>query len=60
MGEVNDPIKLMEETANMLRGMTLDPAIPRHAKGAMESQIAKLERCVEQHLDDMNDESDLT
>jgi uncharacterized protein (UPF0147 family) len=36
-------IELMESTANMLRGMTMDPAIPAHAKEAMRSRIANLE-----------------
>ena len=37
---------LLEETANMLRGMTLDPAIPLHAKDAMRARITKLETAI--------------
>lgn len=38
---------LVEDTANMLRGMTLDPAIPAHAKGAMQNKIQELEDALE-------------
>ena len=44
-------LQLMESTANMLRGMMMDPAIPEHAKGAMWSQIAELEAAVEKNLE---------
>lgn len=44
-------LQLMENTANMLRGMTMDPAIPAHAKDAMRRQIAELEAAVEKHLE---------
>ena len=40
-------IEIMESTANMLRGMTLDPAIPQHAKSAMWGKISELEMAVE-------------
>ena len=40
-------VSLMEDTANMLRGMTMDPAIPEHAKEAMRSRSAELEAMVE-------------
>ena len=42
-----DLLDVIEETANMLRGMTLDPAIPKHAKEAMWNKIADLEKLVE-------------
>jgi hypothetical protein len=45
-----DALQLMENTAAMLRGMTMDPSIPAHAKGAMRSQISELEAMVEQRL----------
>lgn len=51
---MTDPIELLESTANMLRGMTLDPAIPRHAKEALHSKIAELEKCVEENLDSLS------
>ncbi len=35
--------QLIEDTANMLRGMTLDPAIPAHAKDVMRSKIVELD-----------------
>ena len=44
-------LQLLESTANMLRGMTMDPAIPEHAKEAMRAQIATLEATVERHLE---------
>ena len=44
-------LQLMENTANMLRGMTMDPAIPEHAKGAMRTTIADLEAAVEKNLE---------
>lgn len=40
-------LSVITETANLLRGMTLDPAIPAHAKEALWSQICKLEAFVE-------------
>jgi len=44
----NDEIyALIDETANMLRGMTLDPALPQHAKSAMWARIQTLEEALE-------------
>lgn len=40
--------QLIDDTACMLRGMTLDPAIPAHAKDAMRSKIQVLEEELEQ------------
>lgn len=40
-------IEAIESTVNMLRGMTLDPAIPQHAKSAMWGKISELEMLVE-------------
>lgn len=39
--------QLIDDTACMLRGMTLDPAIPAHAKGAMQTKIQVLEEALE-------------
>ena len=39
--------ELVEQTANMLRGMTMDPAIPAHAKEAMWARIRTLDSAVE-------------
>jgi len=44
-------LQLIEETANMLRGMTLDPAIPKHAKDAMRHRIETLEQAVASRLE---------
>lgn len=35
--------ELLDNTANMLRGMTLDPTIPQHAKAPMCRKIADIE-----------------
>ena len=42
--------ELIEGAANTLRGMTLDPAIPPHAKGAMREKIQELEKALEKLL----------
>ena len=42
---------LMEQTAYMLRGMTMDPAIPKHAKDAMHLRIKELEDAVEEAIE---------
>lgn len=39
-------IELMEETANMLRGMCMDPRIPQDAKEALWSRVGKLDSAV--------------
>ena len=36
-------LEALDKTALMLRGMTMDPAIPKHAKGAMLERIKELE-----------------
>ena len=46
-------VSLMEDTANMLRGMTMDPAIPDHAKEAMRSRFAELEAMVETAIESL-------
>ena len=45
--------QLIEDTANMLRGMTLDPAIPRHAKEAMQTRIQLLDEASEKLLEEL-------
>jgi len=47
--EMNEILELMEETANMLRSVTLDPAIPGHAKPAMRLQVEKFETMVQKY-----------
>ena len=48
---VGELLSLIESTANMLRGMTMDPAIPVHAKEAMRLKITELENTVENYVD---------
>ena len=48
---MDELLQLLASTANMLRGMTMDPAIPEHAKAAMRTQIAELDAAVEQGLE---------
>lgn len=42
-------LALVDRTALMLRGMTLDPAIPPHAKEVMSVRIADLEAAVAEY-----------
>jgi hypothetical protein len=51
--ETEEICQLIESTANMLRGMTMDPAIPAHAKVAMQSQIQILEEAAEKLLESL-------
>lgn len=44
-------LQLIDSTACLLRGMTLDPAIPKHAKEVMWLRIAELEKAVEEHAE---------
>lgn len=46
----------LESAANMLRGMTLDPAIPEHAKEAMRHRYERIEAFLEGFAD--TDEGD--
>lgn len=39
-------LEMLDRTALMLRGMTMDPAIPEHAKEAMRARIKDLEAFV--------------
>lgn len=41
--KLEEVLDLLNSTALMLRGMTLDPAIPVHAKSAMLVKIHRLE-----------------
>lgn len=50
MVTIGDVVDELETTANILRCMTLDPAIPSHAKEAMWSRIATLE-CISDKYD---------
>lgn len=42
----------LESVANMLRGMTLDPAILEHAKEAMRHRYERIEAFLEGFADD--------
>jgi hypothetical protein len=44
---IDDIYQLLDDTANMLRGMKMDPAIPRHAKEAMGARIQTIEEALE-------------
>ena len=48
--ELDKLLEIMESTANTLRGMTLDPAIPKHAKDCFWPMIAKLEAAVAENV----------
>lgn len=39
--------ELIDDTACMLRGMTLDPSIPDHAKEAMTRKVDLLEQALD-------------
>ena len=43
----DDIYKLLDTVANTLRGITLDPAIPEHAKSVMQTQILKIDEALE-------------
>ena len=43
--------ELMEETANMLRGMCMDPRIPQDTKEALWSRVRKLDAATEAAAD---------
>jgi len=51
VGTDEELLSLVEKTANMLRGMTLDPGVPVHTKYSMRSRIAELEAAVESRID---------
>lgn len=44
--EKEELLQLLENTAKLLRGMTMDPAIPAHAKDSMMSRAKELEAMV--------------
>jgi hypothetical protein len=52
-------IELLESTANMMRGMCMDPRIPQDTKEAMRSRVRKLDAATEAALDDEAGDSDL-
>jgi hypothetical protein len=52
-------IELLDSTANMMRGMCMDPRIPQDTKEAMWSRVRKLDAATEAALDDGAGDSDL-
>ena len=52
-------IELMESTANMLRGMCMDPTIPKHAKDAIRVRVKELDKATEAAIDAQAGDSDL-
>jgi len=42
--------QLIETIENMLRGMTLDPSIPQHAKDAMVEKINIIEKFIYENI----------
>lgn len=52
-------IELMEETANMLRGVCMDPRVPQDTKEALWLCVRKLDAATEAALDDETDLHDM-
>ena len=50
MNDYERMIEVLEETANMLRGMCMDQRIPRDTRDAMNDRAAKLDAAVETAL----------
>lgn len=48
--EPDESYDMANSTALMLRGMTLDPAIPEHAKEAMRLRVDQLEAFAEKRI----------
>lgn len=49
--DTEEMLRLIDETACLLRGMTMDPRIPADAKEAMRSRIETLETFLGLHCD---------
>lgn len=49
---VEELLQAIEEVANLLRGMTFDPAIPDHAKESMRTRAADLDAIVKRKLNE--------
>lgn len=52
-------VELVEETANMLRGMCMDPRIPQDAKEALWSRVRKLDAATELAIEVSASDADL-
>lgn len=46
-----EPVELLDKLALMMRGMTMDPAIPDHAKEALQAAIKEAEDAVAEHYE---------
>jgi hypothetical protein len=44
-------VELVESTANMLRGMCMDPRIPKDTKEALWSRVSRLDEAVAAFID---------
>lgn len=44
---IDEIYQLLDDTGNMLRGMKMDPTIPRHAKEVMGVRIQTIEEALE-------------
>lgn len=47
-----EAVEALEGVANMLRGMSFDPSIPKHAQEAMLSKVLELEVVILKYEDD--------
>lgn len=53
-----EPVELLDKLALMMRGMTMDPAIPDHAKEALQAAIKEAEDAVAEHSDTTGESHD--
>lgn len=44
---MDDLLETLYETANMLRGMMMDPTIPEHVKLAFKTKVEHIDKIVE-------------
>jgi hypothetical protein len=45
-------LEMLEKTANLLRGMAMDPDIPAHAKTAANKRASEIDLIVEKYTED--------
>ena len=46
---VDELVAELEGAANFMRGMQLDPSLPKHVKDALGSKIADIDKVTEQY-----------
>lgn len=51
---IENLLQNLEHAANFMRGMALDPAIPPHAKQALQSRIENIDGLVERALETLD------